>query len=301
VRGPVKLLTMPEDGLTPITTAIRRARTSVDMTIFRFDRADVEQAIAAAVAKGVRVRALVAHTNSDGERRLRKLEQRLLELGATLSRTADDLLRYHGKMLIIDGRTLYLMLFNYTGLDARSRSFAVVTRARGLVAEAVKLFEADATRQPYTAGTTPLVVSPETARKRLGEFLAGAKSELCIYDPKVSDPMMVRLLEAKARAGVDIRIIGGIGGRTKSLRALKLKPLRLHARVIISDGRHAFLGSQSLRSLELDDRREIGVTVKDPRVVSQLRDIFEGDWAASAPTSADAADEKEKEAEMATA
>ena len=44
---------------------------------------------------------------------------------------------------------------------------------------------------------------------------------------------------------------------------------RLHARVIIRDHHDAFLGSQSLRKLELDKRREVGIIVKDQSVVSR--------------------------------
>jgi phosphatidylserine/phosphatidylglycerophosphate/cardiolipin synthase-like enzyme len=55
-------------------------------------------------------------------------------------------------------------------------------------------------------------------------------------------------------------------------------PGKLHARVIVQDGRRAFVGSQSLRRLELDERREVGVIITDPRIVRQLVSTFESDW-----------------------
>src|SRR5690606_2146911 len=113
---------------------------------------ELEKALAAAVERGVPVRALIAHTNRGGERRLRELEQRLLAAGVTVARTADDLPRYHGKMLIADG-VLYVLGFNFTRLDIeKSRSFGIATRQRALVREASALFEADRTRQPYSPG-----------------------------------------------------------------------------------------------------------------------------------------------------
>ena len=151
----MKLQILPDDGLAGTVAAIEQAKTSLDLTIFRFDRPEVEKALHAAVARGVKVRALVAHTNRGGEKLLRKLEQRLLAGAVTVTRTGDELLRYHGKMLIVDNRTLHLLLFNYTALDARSRSFAIVARNRALVAEAVRLFEADAARQPFVAAGAP--------------------------------------------------------------------------------------------------------------------------------------------------
>jgi phosphatidylserine/phosphatidylglycerophosphate/cardiolipin synthase-like enzyme len=274
----VKLIVLPEDGLRPVVAAIRQAKSSVDLTIFRFDRPEVEKALGAAVERGVRVRALIAHTNHGGERRLRKLEQRLLGAGVTVARSADDLARYHGKILIVDNRTLHLMLFNLTALDARSRSFALVTGDREVVADAVRLFEADASRQRFQPSTGHLVISPETARAQLTAFIGQANRELLLYDPKISDPAMVRLLEDRARGGVDVRIIGSVGKRARALSAMRLSGPRLHARVAIRDGRHAFLGSQSLRAVELDGRREIGVIISDRRLVRSLRDCFDRDW-----------------------
>jgi phosphatidylserine/phosphatidylglycerophosphate/cardiolipin synthase-like enzyme len=47
---------------------------------------------------------------------------------------------------------------------------------------------------------------------------------------------------------------------------------------MIRDGRRAFIGSQSMRRLELDERREVGVVVRDTKIVKRLERIFESDW-----------------------
>src|ERR1700687_3304337 len=161
----MKLIVQPDAGIVPIVTAIKQAKKSIDILIFRLDRSEITQALEAAVTRGVRVRALTAHTNRGGTKSLRRLEMRLLEAGVTVSRTADDLVRYHGKMMIVDQRLLHVYGFNFTGLDiAKSRSFGVVTRNAKLVAEAIKLFAADFDRQAYTPTCNRFVVSPENAR-----------------------------------------------------------------------------------------------------------------------------------------
>src|SRR5439155_9248571 len=161
-----------------------------------------------AVARGVRVRALTANTNKGGEKRLRDLEMVLLDGGVTVSRTAHDLVRYHGKMMILDARLLHVYGFNFTRLDIeKSRSFGVITRNTRLVQEAIRLFEADFDRKPYTAGFDRFVVSPDNARERLAAFIRGARKELLIYDPKVSHPVILRLLAERAKAGVHVNII----------------------------------------------------------------------------------------------
>ena len=275
----MKLIIQPDDGLTPIVQAVKRAKKSIDIVIFRFDRVELEKALQAAVARGVPVRALIAHTNRGGEKNLRKLELRLLEAGVTVARTADDLPRYHGKMMMIDG-TLYVFGFNYTKLDVeKSRSFGVMTRDQRLVKEASSLFEADSTRQPYSPSNNRLVVSPETSREILTAFIRGAKKQLLIYDEKITDNLIQRVLQDRARRGVEIRVIGRIEKGFDKVESRLLPDLRLHVRAIVRDGSTAFIGSQSLRKLELDGRREVGVIITDSRVAKKMQVIFEADWA----------------------
>src|SRR5437667_3673744 len=104
----MKLIVQPDAGIAPIVNAIKQAAKTIDVLIFRLDRLDIARALQAAVARGVHVRALTAHANRGGTKSLRKLEMQLLEAGITVSRTADDLVRYHGKMMVIDGRILHV-------------------------------------------------------------------------------------------------------------------------------------------------------------------------------------------------
>ena len=277
----MKLIIEPDAGVTPIVKAIKGAKKTLDIVIFRFDRAEVEKALAQAVDRGVNVRALIAHTNKGGDKTLRKLELRLLEAGLTVSRTADDLPRYHGKMLIAD-KVLHVYGFNFTKLDIdKSRSFGVVTTDKKLVQEAQKLFEADFNRQGYTPGNSRFVVSPENARTILTNFVRAAKKELLIYDAQVSDNLVQRVLAERVRQGVKIRVIGRVEKPLDGIKVRRLADIRLHVRAIVRDGEAAFIGSQSLRKLELDGRREVGVVVNDERVARQIASVFEDDWTAA--------------------
>lgn len=279
----MNLIIQPEAGLAPVVKAIRRARKTIDIAIFRIDRDGIERALAAAVQRGVRVRLLVAHTNRGGEARLRKLEQRMLEAGVTVARTGDEFLRYHGKYMIADD-ILHLFAFNFTTADTvKSRSFGVSTRDKRAVREALALFDADCTRQAYSPNRrSPLVVSPETARETLTAFIKGTRKQLLVYDVNIQDQAFVRLLKQLAANGVDVRIIGKFKGACDAIGVRALKPLRLHARTIIRDGSRAFVGSQSLRRPELNQRREVGVVITNGAVARKLRDIFEADWLESA-------------------
>lgn len=277
--GGVELIVQPGDGIAPLLGAIRGAEKALDVIIFRLDLKEIEKALEAAVGRGVTVRALIAHTHKGPDKRLRQIEDRMLAKGITVSRTGDDHLRYHGKLMIVDREALHVYGFNYTALDLKSRSFGLVTRDRRIVQEALRLFEADVTRQEFEPLVDGLVVSPENAREQLATFIKRAKKSLAIYDPDLSDAPMIRLLQVRARAGVDIRVLGKAGKKGKDLQVQKLPGLRQHVRAMIRDGDAVFVGSQSLRALELDGRREVGLIVRDPAVVKGMQDVFEEDWA----------------------
>jgi cardiolipin synthase A/B len=276
----MQLIIQPKDGLTPLIAAIKKATKRIEITIFRFDVKELQRALEGAVTRGVKVHALIAHTSGGGAKRLRKLELELLDAGVTVSRTDDDLVRYHNKMLMVDGETLYTLGFNFTRLDIeKSRSMGVATKNKAVVAEACKLFEADSTRQPYTASHDAFLVSPENARTGLANFIKNAKKELLIYEMKISDRQMLKLLQDRVKAGVDVRIIGKVAKKGEGLKSEKMPGTRLHLRGMLRDGQEMFLGSMSLRAIELDKRREVGVIVKERAAAKQFREMFEDDWA----------------------
>lgn len=279
----MKLIIQPDDGLEPVLAAIEKAKQTIDIVVFRLDIKGVVTALHAAVARGVAVRAQIAHTNKGGEKALRKLEARLLDAGVTVSRSPEELVRYHGKMMIVDGCQLFVNGFNFTWNDIeRSRSLGAVSTSPRLVREAQRLFQADLDRQPYTSTNGRLVVSPVNSRATLSAFIKSAKKQLLVYDPNLSDPRMLRLLAERSAKGVDVRILGK--SSQTGLPVQKCPRHRLHVRAVIRDGSRAFLGSQGLRALELDRRREIGVIVTEAPVVKKMVAVFEADWALASPS-----------------
>src|SRR5580765_805363 len=276
----MRLITQPDEGIAPLLAAVKRARRRLVIVIFRFDLDELEDALEAAVKRGVEVLALIAHTNKGGEQRLRKLEQRMLKKGVTVCRTNDDMVRYHGKLLIVDRSAAYILGFNFTADDLQSRSFGVVSKSSRVIKELQRLFDSDANRTDYTPRVRDLVVSPENARSRLYRFIRRARVSLDIYDPNVADDEMLSLLERKAARGVRIRVIGSLEKKWEKAGFAAVQALRgrLHVRAIVRDGRRAFIGSQSLRKLELDQRREVGIIIRERRVVRKVEKVFNDDW-----------------------
>jgi cardiolipin synthase A/B len=244
----MQVIIQPRDGIEPFLEGIRQAEESVEVILYRLDRLEIEQELVVATAVKV-------------------------------TRTAEDLVRYHTKMMIIDRRTLYLLTFNFTFLDIHhSRSFGVITDKHNLIAEAVRLFEADVNGQSNRVEAEHFVISPVNSRRKLSEFILGAQKQLLIYDGKLTDSRMIRLLESQADAGVEIKVIGAMSRTALGVEVRAMPLIRLHAQAIIRDGREVFFGSQSLRKVELDQRREVGLITSDAGAVRSFKVIFEMDW-----------------------
>ncbi len=274
----------PEAGIAPIVQAIKQARTAVSHLHLPDGPAGGGEGVGGGgAARRQRLARSSPTPIAAGEAALRKLEQRLLAAGATVSRTGDDLARYHAKYMVVDN-VLHVLGFNLTKLDIlKSRSFAVSTKDRRSVQEALKLFAADSSRQPYEPSRSNLVVSPETSRDAAravhprGEATA---EHLRRQGPGPGDGQAAE--RAGRRAGVDVRVIGTLKGGSDAIAVRKLG-MRLHVRAIVRDGTRAFVGSQSLRTLELSGRREVGLIITNPTVAKKIQQVFDADWEDASP------------------
>jgi phosphatidylserine/phosphatidylglycerophosphate/cardiolipin synthase-like enzyme len=170
--------------------------------------------------------------------------------------------------------------FNFTASDLKSRSFGVRTKNPKVLRDVIALFEADRTRSEFRPTTPDLVVSPQNARQRLARFLRKTRISLEIYDPGITDDGIIRVMKELGPKGVKIRILGKLEKKWQG-EPFDVRPFpgRLHVRAIVRDGRRAFVGSQSLRKLELDERREVGLIVREAPIVKEIQRVFEDDWA----------------------
>jgi hypothetical protein len=84
----------------------------------------------------------------------------------------------------------------------------------------------------------------------------------------LASTLVARILQERAKSGVEVRIIGKASKRL-GLKVAKLTKIRLHTRTILKDSSQAFIGSQSLREAELDSRREVGLIIRESKIVKR--------------------------------
>ena len=111
----------------------------------------------------------------------------------------------------------------------------------------------------------------------------------------MSDPTVVASLATAARRGVVVKVVmtdqSSWSPHFSTLSAAGVQvrvfhgetPIYIHAKVIVADGKDAFIGSENFSRSSLDANRELGLTVTDPAIISAARSTFTADFAGARP------------------
>ncbi|HKV41393.1 MAG TPA: phospholipase D-like domain-containing protein [Blastocatellia bacterium] len=286
----LSLIIQPGDSFFPLVDAIDSAKRSINMTIFRMDDPVVRDAMSNAVGRGVRVRALVAPLAKGWGKRNRKLSTELSAMGIDVRfpKNAEDLKlkRYHYKILAVDDTHSLILTFNPTRKNLHyARDFGVLIRDNTITSELDRLFDADWDGKDFEPqNDLPLVISPFNSRGKLFELLASATRSIRIMDAKLQDQQAMELLTRKADEGCDIKIIGRnthYENAGPNFHARRLARYKLHAKCIVVDSARFFIGSQNLRRVSLEARRELGIIIQDEPMARKIERLFDEDWASA--------------------
>ncbi len=158
---------------TAVLDIIRSAKEELAIALFRCDDFVILDALADAVSRKVKVRALVTPTAKNWDRRLRELETTLESMGAKVKRYSGSLTKYHAKYIVADQQTALIASLNFTRkCFDQTGDFVVTTRDPNVVASLRQLFDHDGgSRGPVDElppGLSPrLMVGPEHSGRLL--------------------------------------------------------------------------------------------------------------------------------------
>lgn len=283
----LSLIIQPGDSFFPIVDSIDAAKHAIKMTIFRMDDPIVLDALSYAVARKVKVQALVAPASKGWTKRNKKLVDDLSKLGievrmARSRKEKEKVKRYHYKMMMIDDQQSLILTFNPTQKNLHyARDFGILIRDQNITTELNRLFDADWHGETFRPKDLPLVISPYNSRKKLVALLNSAERTIRIMDAKVQDQEVMGLLLRKAANGVDVKIISRdtyYDEVVPNFHVRQLARYKLHAKCVVVDSSRFFVGSQNLRKVSLDQRREVGIIIEDDAVARRIERVFDEDW-----------------------
>jgi len=294
---PSRLIVQPDDGAEPVLELIAAAKKSLRTTQFTLDDERFVDAIVAAHRRGVKAQVMLNPHKSSGERANDATFDRLKRAKVAVQWTNPRFPVTHQKSLLIDAQLGLIATFNLSEkYFGETRDHGVITEDPVHLKVMNQAFEADWKRAAFHPEPgSDLIWSPDNARLRVAEFIDEARHQLDIQHPKFVDaPIVDRIAAARAR-GVHVRLLCGgkhglspwdVADTFSSLRILerlevkvrRQKHLKLHAKLVLADGRRALLGSMNIDRSAFDVRRELGVVLSDEGIVKQLGELFEHDW-----------------------
>ena len=296
------LIVLPDDTAEPILGAVQSAKKSLRIKMFVFSDPSLLAAVIAAHKRGVNVRVMLNPARRGGEHENEATHQKLARAGVTVldSNPAFDVT--HEKSMLVDDGTALVKSLNWETKNlTETRDYAVVTEHRHEVDEIAECFEADWHRKRFDPGEQAhLIWCNLNGRNRIAHFIDQAKESLFLQNERYQDEVIIERLVRATHRGVKIHVLarpahslkkGKLIEGVEGLRILwdvgakvnKLKGLKLHAKMMLADGKRAVIGSINLAPGSFDSRRELAIEVDDKHVVKRLRHVAEHDWKHSRP------------------
>src|SRR5215470_15238470 len=295
------LIVLPDDSAEPILKAIAGATKTLRVKMFVFSDPKLLAAAIDAKRRGVKVRVMLNPARRSGEEdnepTRRALEKADIEVKD--ANPAFDLT--HEKSMVVDDATAFVKSLNWATKNlTETRDYAIVTEHAPEVNEIIAGFEADWHRKKFEPGAKTHLIWCPGGRDEICRFIDEAKHHLFVQNERYQDAVIIERLVRAARRGVKVhvmarpphtlkkdKLVEGVGGlrimADVGIKVHKLKHLKLHAKMLLADGKRAIVGSINLAPGSFDDRRELAIEFDDDDIVERLHKIAHHDWNHSHP------------------
>jgi cardiolipin synthase len=295
--GSRELIVLPDDSAKPILELIESAKKSLRIKMFLFSDPHLLKAVIAAKHRGVDVKVMLNPARRSGESENKESHKHLAsaEVQVMDSNPAYDVT--HEKSMVLDDSTAIVCSLNWATKNlTETRDYAVSTSHAHEVAEIMECFDADWARKDFKVSKdSHLIWCQGNGRERIADFIDSAEDTIFLQNERYQDAVIIERLVRAARRGVKIhvmarpphklkkeKLVEAVGGlrimEDVGIKINKLKHLKLHAKMLLADHRHAIVGSINLAPGSFDSRRELAIQVKDKHVVDRLQEIAHHDW-----------------------
>jgi phosphatidylserine/phosphatidylglycerophosphate/cardiolipin synthase-like enzyme len=304
-RGRVSLFMTPSSsGHQDFVAAIDRATATIKMTMFHLTEAAPVQALIRAQQRGVQVRLIL-----DGKGLAARKNQSTLvamrNAGIAVKASSPAFPITHEKAMVVDDDFVLITTINLTDTAADTRDFGVGLADPGIIAEFGRVFETDWQNADTGSGATPtvsepdLLWSPVNSQPKLKALVDSATATIDAYGENLGDQVIQAALIAAAARGVAVRIMapqcdkntdtsfdlpflttmrtGGVDARAMPTPSAPDEPY-IHAKVMVVDGKIAYLGSVNYNTRSTTENRELGLLIRDADAIATLAATFAADF-----------------------
>ncbi len=294
---PPRLIIEPDDGIEPVRNFIESAQSSLLIKQFTFTEPSLIAATIDRMKAGVDVRVMLNAKRSGGDRANDEAYETFKKAGISAQWSSPKFYVTHEKSIVVDRKAAMVATYNLMEkYFTLTRDYGIITEDPVHIDQIIDVFEADWDHRDFTPEfDAGLLWSNSNSRYQMARFIDKAQQKLYVQHPKYVDAVILDHLAAAAERGVLVKVLcGGKHGISEwdvldtfaSLRTLrrfgvrvrKQKNLRVHAKLLIIDGREALVGSMNIDRSAFDLRRELGIVIDHPPVVQRLKEVFKSDW-----------------------
>jgi len=295
-----KLIIEPDEGVEPVVRLIESAKKFIRVKQFTFTHPALLNAVKAAHERGVEVRIMLNPARSSGSRANDEAFAWLQKAGIAVKWSSSRFVVTHEKSMQVDGLFALIATFNFAEkYFTLTRDYGVLIEDAALLEQVAAGFEADWNGSSFVPdATSDIIWSNVNSRRRICDLIDSASRTVEIQHPKLVDAVVLDRLASAVDRGVHVRFLcGGKHGisdydvldtfsslrllRRVGVRVHRQRNFRLHAKLVIIDREIAQTGSMNLDRSAFDLRRELGVILREPKIVQRLCEIFEHDWESS--------------------
>lgn len=294
----VTIQVQPSDKGFALLNAIKGAKKSVHMTMYLLTSNEMIDALVDLKKAGKDVKVVLNKTFPPNGGSNQDAFDTLKSQGVSVVWAPAAYQFTHAKTILIDGERLVVMTMNLTYSSAQTnREYIATDTDPDDVADAEKVFDADYRNVNVYLPNTKLLLSPNNAtpvdaRTRLSGLIASSKTSLDVEAQSLSDDTLVDAIIAAKSRGVNVRVVLDAdtlhtNGQEAALAKLKsngvavraLSTPDIHAKAIVVDGTHAFVGSMNLTPTALVANREMGVITDAAAEAAKVSSVIDGDFA----------------------
>jgi cardiolipin synthase len=294
------LIVLPDDSASPILDAIGAARKSLRIKMFLFSDPSLLQAVIAAHQRGVKVQVMLNPARRGGEPENEATRVALEAAGIEVTESNPAFALTHEKSMVVDEEIALVKSLNWEPRNlTETRDYAIVTDHELEVAEMVRCFDADWEHGEFAPHPdSQLIWCPTHGRPRIAGFIDDTKHTLWVQNERYQDQVIIERLVRAAERGVKVHVLArkphalkpdklveGVGGlrilQDVGVKVHTLKHLKLHAKMLLADGKRAIVGSINLAPGSFDARRELAIETDDHHAVRRLEKTAMDDWEVS--------------------
>ena len=293
------LVVEPDDGKALVLSTIAGAHENITLTIYEITDPDIVAALIAAQGRGVAVRVLYNNASFASMNEANPNAGAVANLsraGVKTEPASPVFTVTHQKTLTVDGTRSLIMTFNLEpGYFATTRDFGILTTNQSEIQEIMRVFEADWQYRNITPTYPTLIWSPVNSRDKILGVIDHATKTLDVYNEEINDQQCIDALVEASKRGVVVRVIaadldGATNKNTPAIKTLNangaqakvITSLYIHAKMVLADYQTpeqvAFLGSENLGTVSLNQNRELGILVTEKPILDRLESVFNSDW-----------------------